>query len=206
MRGMGKRIDRCEEGEDLVNRSCFKKCQPGFSALGMKCTSDCGAPGMATSGSYCPRPRNVGRKSSNVALPGYERIGLRYFSPCDAGYRQSGTMCVADCPAGTTEGGWMGCKKQTYERVSHPAACLEHQEMSQTSLTCFDVCPQGSRGVGPFCFGSCPRELNSCFGVLCLPDGGRQCSSIWADMATRVQQIIDTGMRTDWGRGMLDFG
>lgn len=114
MRGMGKRIDRCEQGEDLVNRKCYAKCNQGFLSFGLECQTDCGVPGQSSQGHYCQRPRNEGRKSSNVPLQGYEKVGLRYFSPCKAGYTASATQCVAKCPEGTTDSGWMGCKKQTY--------------------------------------------------------------------------------------------
>ena len=45
----------------------------------------------------------------------------------------------------------------------------------------------------------------SCFGILCLGEG-ETCSDIWADVAKSVQRIIDAGMNTDWGKGVLNIG
>jgi len=55
--------------------------------------------------------------------PGYEKVGERYFSPCKPGFEARATQCVANCPEGTTDGGWMGCRKESYERQYHEAVC-----------------------------------------------------------------------------------
>ena len=74
-----------------------------------------------------------------------------------------------------------------------------------TGLNCYTKCPNGSKGVGPFCFGKCSSEFSSCFGVLCLAEKAK-CGSIWTNLAARVNKIIETGMKKDWGKGVLNLG
>lgn len=77
--------------------------------------------------------------------------------------------------------------------------------MSKTGLACYDECPNNASGFGPFCTGKCPKEFTGCFGILCLAEG-QKCADIWTNLASRVQQIIDAGMKTDWGKGVLNIG
>lgn len=77
--------------------------------------------------------------------------------------------------------------------------------MSRTGLVCNIDCPNNSKGVGPFCFGKCPGDFSPCFGILCLA-AGEKCSSIWTNLASRVQKVIDAGMKEDWGTGILNLG
>lgn len=132
-------------------------------------------------------------------------MGLKYFSPCKEGFKETATQCIAKCPEGTTAGGMWGCRKETYQRKSHKASCQEGQTLSMTGLICNTNCPNNAKGVGPFCLGKCPAEFSSCMGVLCLSKG-QKCASIWTNLASRVQQIIDAGMKSDWGKGVLNLG
>lgn len=143
--------------------------------------------------------------SSSDPHEGWEKVGLRYFSPCKPGFLATATQCIAQCPDGTVDGGWWGCKKQTYQRTSHPPKCANDQDESQTGLACYDKCPNNANGVGPFCFGGCPANYTSCFGILCLPEG-QSCTNVWTNVAHSVQQVIDAGMHTNWGKGVLDLG
>ena len=189
MRGLGKRITSCENGEDLIGNRCYSPCTEGFSGHGQSCFRDCPTNGGKVSdGSvpFCARPKNEGRMGSPTPVPGYEKIGLTYFSPCKPNYTSTATQCIGQCPEGTTDAGWMGCKKQTYQRPYHPAMCYPDQEQSRTGLTCYEKCPNGSNGVGPFCFGSCPANTKSCFGILCLSKH-QKCSDVWSSVASNVQ-------------------
>lgn len=157
MRGMGKKITVCTDGEELGGRSCYATCDAGFKGWGATCYKDCpeGNPddtGKKTT-SFCPKPKNEGRKSSPDPQPGYKQVGMKYFSPCKPGFKETATQCIAQCPEGTSDGGWWGCKKTTYQRTYHKAACLEDQVMSKTGLACYDVCPNNGSGFGPFCTG-----------------------------------------------------
>jgi hypothetical protein len=53
--------------------------------------------------------------------------------------------------------------------------------------------------------GKCPKEFTPCFGVLCLAEG-QNCTSIWTNLASRMQKIISAGMTKDWGKGVLNVG
>ena len=103
------------------------------------------------------------------------------------------------------DSGWDGCKKPSYVRSSHVTACRPDQDISKSGLTCYDKCPKEAKGIGPFCFGKCPAGLKSCYGILCLTPE-HNCAELFTAIKPRVQQIIDTAMGTDWGKGVLDFG
>ena len=199
MRGLGKKIGSCQDGEELSGRKCYDKCKDGFTGWGTTCYQDCITDSAKTndmdpnSMAFCKRPKNEGRQSSTKPLPGYEKVGLKYFSPCKAGYKATATQCVGQCPEGTTDAGWWGCRKTTYQRQGHSAQCTAEQELSKTKLTCYEKCPNEAKGVGPFCFGKCPEKFGQCFGILCLAPG-EKCTSIWTNLASRVQKIVDAGM------------
>lgn len=66
--------------------------------------------------SFCKRPKSEGRKSSSTMQPGYEKVGIKYFSPCKPNFKKTATQCVGKCPPGSKDAGWWGCKKETYKR------------------------------------------------------------------------------------------
>jgi hypothetical protein len=115
MRGMGNKIEKCQDGEDLGGSTCYTTCKDGYKGWGKTCYKDCaaGTEGKKTT-SFCPKPKNEGRESSETLKPGYKKVGLKYFSPCKPNYKEMATQCIASCPEGTTDGGWWGCKKETY--------------------------------------------------------------------------------------------
>ena len=41
MRGMGKKIDSCQDGEELGGRKCYELCKSGFTGWGSTCYKDC---------------------------------------------------------------------------------------------------------------------------------------------------------------------
>lgn len=70
MRGLGKKITKCQDGEELAGRSCYSSCQAGFKGWGSTCYKDCVEGEKDTTGkkttSFCPKPKNEGRKSSET--------------------------------------------------------------------------------------------------------------------------------------------
>jgi len=137
VRGMGHHMKTCAAGEDFTRGKCFEQCKEGYTGSDGVCYQDCGTGGN-TSSPFCHRPQNYGRDSSTQAKPGFEKMGLKYFSPCKKGYRASGTQCIGKCPEGTTDGGWMGCKKQTYKRESKAPACAVNTQVSGTKRSCYE--------------------------------------------------------------------
>lgn len=62
MRGMGKKISKCQGDEELAGRKCFDKCKDDFTGWGNTCYKNCAdqtSKGRTTA--FCPRPKNEGR-------------------------------------------------------------------------------------------------------------------------------------------------
>lgn len=115
MRGLGKKITKCQDGEELGGSKCYENCKDDYSGWGSTCYKKCAdqaATGRTTN--FCPKPKSEGRLSSDQPKTGYKKVGLKYFSPCKPGFKETATQCVGVCPEGTTDGGWWGCKKETY--------------------------------------------------------------------------------------------
>ena len=202
VRGMGYRKTQCEMGETFMRNKCFSACKDGYTGIDGTCYANCeasdseqhhGVHSAHSTTPFCHRPHNYGRASTTRAQPGFEKIGLKYFQPCKEGFKTKGSQCLGMCPEGTKDAGWLGCKKQTYQRTAKQPTCPARTEMSTTKRSCYDECPYGTRGKGPFCLGGCPAHTRSCFGVLCLP-AGQSCSTLWGDLSSRVQKVIDAGM------------
>ena len=205
VRGMGFHMKTCDDGETYHIGKCFDKCKEGYHGVDNTCFQDCGTEKENSISPFCPRPRNYGRDSTTQAKEGYEKIGLKYFSPCKEGFRVSGTQCIGKCPDGSEDAGWFGCRKHTYERESKMPTCPKDSQVSGSKHMCYERCPGNTRGHGPFCFGTCPEHTQSCFGIACLP-AGHKCTDLWEELSKRVQRVIDAGMQTSWSRGMLHIG
>ena len=111
VRGLGKRPSTCPKGDEFGGNRCYTKCKSGYTGWGTTCYQDCPAEAKQNSTGFCKRPKSFGRLSSQTPIPGFEKIGLRYFSPCKPGYTETATQCIGKCPEGTTDGGWFGCRK-----------------------------------------------------------------------------------------------
>lgn len=151
VRGPARPMTQCPDGDDFYGKKCMGKCGEGFIGHRDTCYQSCGSRDVTEP--FCPRVPSYGRVSSHEALPGYEKVGVKYFSPCREGYKATATQCVGQCPDGSVQSNWMGCDKKTYLRTVSEPQCSADSQASSTGKSCYYTCPADSKGVGPFCFG-----------------------------------------------------
>ena len=199
-RGAARKIDGCDsKEEELQSGYCYKKCQDGYTGYKSKCYRDCPDNLQPSSWrslfGYCKPPNDERRPMVQGPCAGCIKLGSVYFGRCPGDTKPvSGSdKCTAHCPQGTTPASFMGCKKKTYTRASHKAMCNPNtQTQSRTGLWCYPKCENGGKGFGPLCLGSCPSNMTSCAGLLCLAPGQDSCITVLTKFGSQIQKIMQS--------------
>lgn len=159
-RGVGTIPAGCSSGEYDVGL-CRRPCPPGFDGVGPVCWRRCPA-GMNDDGAFCRRDVQI-ISSNNSACPWYDVCGLTFArgcSTCPPGFQNDGCTCRIDA--------WIFAKESHGRGVGDlPTSCGAGQEYD--AGLCYPVCRSGFNGVGPVCWGSCPRGFAD-HGATCYRD------------------------------------
>lgn len=188
-RGVGQLPTTCPNGWERTGADllCYPKCKAGFTGVGPVCWQDCPS-NFRNDGATCAKPAAYGRGAgfpwefgdplndsgmfkrceAKSGRGNCEKNGAVVYPKCKAGFRNEGCcICTPTCPAGMTDTG-VSCVKQSYGRgVGKGATCPAGMEQDMTGGLCYPQCKQGSAGVGPVCWSSCPKDFPVNCGAAC---------------------------------------
>ena len=179
LRGEGFLPTKCHKGEEKSGDQCFKKCKKGYSGAGPLCLQNC-PPLYHDTGDFCHKPSPYSRG------PGYlisqkhvckiesptrkcKRFGQLYYPTCQFGFHAVGCcVCAPNCDPeiGCHKNGF---KKRFYVRGPGKMLVCPHGKQMHDGL-CYPECKKGYSGVGPVCWGECPKHLTRC-GFFCTKKG-----------------------------------
>lgn len=188
-RGVGQVPSACPSGWERTGADllCYPKCKAGFKGVGPVCWQDCPA-NFRNDGAMCAKPAAYGRGAGFPWVFGdplsdagmfkrceaangrgnCEKNGAVVYPKCKTGFRNVGCcVCSPSCPAGMVDTG-TSCIKQSEGRgVGKGATCAVGTEQDLAGGLCYPQCKQGSAGVGPVCWSSCPKDFPVNCGAAC---------------------------------------
>jgi len=176
----------CPSGYTNMGVSCF---QPA-STYGKSCSyapfhfskRSCDKPGYTDMGCYCGKgPKTI--SINNAKCPkGYFRRVAHCYKECPSGYRNMGLTCFR----GVSTLGHTAMRCDPGEEMiglrcfPKGKSCYGNDE--KDGLLCYPGCKPGYDGVGPVCWGVCPKGYHNC-GAGCAQSAG-QCAM------TVVNQVL----------------
>jgi len=184
-RGVGKPISTCPADKEKNGALCYPLCQNGFYGVGPVCWSPC-PNGFRDDGAFCAKPGPYGRGVGKIrSFDNSEKCLGLWYKKCDYGFHNVGcNICSPNCPDGMTDIG-VSCAKKSYGRTAGTPLSCKADEQYDAGL-CYPPCQQGTKGIGPVCWGTCPAGTSQC-GALCLADG-ESCASY---VAGNFKNMVD---------------
>lgn len=218
-RGVGTLPARCEGAQSNDAGLCYGACPPGQVGVGPACHTPCPAgwapvgadptavscwkPPLANDRQFSygrgwghvlvlSGPENCEREARSVGANGCEQDGLLLYPRCRAGYVGKGPACwqqLQGCPAGFRDDGLACAKPGLQGRGAGviPTAC-EGNLQYQAGL-CYQNCNAGFGGVGPVCWGQCPRGMPVDCGAMCGKTAD-DCAKAITQQVTGVLEVI----------------
>ncbi len=171
-RGVGKPMG-CGSDREKDGALCYKKCKSSYNGVGPVCWQRCPS-GYKNDGAFCRKPVHIfGKKSygrgrgtvlrKNCKGDCEKDAGL-WYKKCKTDYNGRGPVCWQRCPSSYKNDG-ATCRrkgdvfaKKSYGRgAGKPLnSCPSSQE--KDAGLCYKKCKTGYKGVGPVCWGSCPKD------------------------------------------------
>lgn len=184
-RGVGTVPDTCDKvSQTKSGLLCYVKPKEGQTNVAGVVWQDCPV-GWQSQGAFCrkPSPSEYGRgagypwkfgdafnlegarsRCAKDNRQGCEQSGLVIYPKCGPGYHPVGCcMCSRDCVQGMADAG-VSCTKQTYV-VSPITPTCDATKQYDAGL-CYKKCETEYNGVGPVCWGNCPKGMVDC-GAMC---------------------------------------
>lgn len=194
-RGVGSVPGSCNPQETKSGLLCYPHCKPGFQNVAGVCWKTC-PPRFKDTGGHCLKPGSYGR-GGGYALwsegnckrdhkQGCERWGLLYYPKCAESFHAAGCcVCSPNCPRGTKDIG-VSCQKDSY--VVRPITPNCGTRTYDAGL-CYDRCANGYNGIGPVCWGQCPKDKPVDCGAMCGTSAA-DCASSIGEMVMSVGQVV----------------
>ena len=176
-RTVGAPMSSCPDGYEKQGQICYPVCKEGYHSYGPDCWQNC-PKGFFEDGDYCAKPAAYGRGAGQVhQVVGSEKWGSLWYPKCQENYHNVGCcVCSPDCPADMIDIG-SSCARTSYSRTKNEKPLSCGKDEVQSGALCYPTCEKGS-GVGPVCWGSCPKGTTEC-GSLCVGED-QICSSFVA--------------------------
>jgi len=176
----------CPEGTKAIpgkNDQCTRlssaRCPPGFPGMGATCL-------MATYNRKVYSPNEKDKCENDNKTERCEQSGALHYPKCRPGFHAFGCcVCTPDCPADTSDAG-ISCAKSTYVTRPISASC-DSQQQYDAGL-CYKQCNTGFYGIGPVCWGQCPKGMVDC-GAMCGSSPG-ECAEAIGDMILSVGKVV----------------
>lgn len=216
-RGVGAPADSCKDPNRSVSEAlCYNKCPANSDGKGVQCVAKC-PQGLRDDGAFtCLKQGEYGVgagfawngadgltdqgmfKRCEAASGGAgscEKDGAIVYPKCRAGFQKVGCcVCSPICPQGFTNLG-VGCAKPAVARGigSVPDACLAGKSFD--AGLCYNQCNKGYDGVGPVCWGQCPRSHPVQCGLGCATSQA-DCAKEMTEQVVSVLNVIGTVVGT----------
>ena len=175
-RGVGKPLSTCPPNTDKNGLLCYPKCKNDMVGNGPVCWGRCPA-GFPNHGAFCGKPKSYGRGAGKIKkCDNCEKNGLLWYPKCREGFHNVACcVCSPNCINGMKDIG-VSCAKTSYGRgAGKPMTCRPDQQFD--AALCYPHCKANHRGIGPVCWGQCPKGFKDC-GALCLsPDNKEGCTA-----------------------------
>ena len=200
-RGVGKPLSACRRGEQKNGLLCYPNCKKGYGGAGPVCWQNCKR-GYKDLGAICTTPpRSYVRKTGPKTCPsGYTNMGLycgKVFKTaslrCKKGYGVFLGKCRQHCKKGWRNMGITCAKglntytKNSYGRgVGKPMIC--GRGLENDAALCYKKCKGGYNGVGPVCWGTCPKFQKVNCGAGCAKSKN-QCALKVANMVLSAATV-----------------
>ena len=138
LRGVGRPLSACREGEDKSGLLCYPKCQEGYTGVGPICWQNC-PDGFTAVGALCGKPKPYGRgvgdykkdkcESKNGGAGSCDKWGLLWYPKCKDGfYAFACCICSPKCPDGMADIGISCTKKSDARGIGRPLTCPKDYE------------------------------------------------------------------------------
>lgn len=209
-RGVGTVPGNCDMHQDKSGLLCYPKCKSGYTGLAFVCWQDC-PKGFRDDGAFCAKPAPYGRgvgfpwKFGDKAFSldaararcakkhgrgNCEKSGQIIYPKCKPGYKNVGCcVCSPICPSGMGTDIGVSCTKKSYTRRTILPSCPPG--MDADAGLCYKKCKPGYRGVGPVCWGTCPKDKPVDCGAACAKSSG-DCALAVTDQVVSVTDIVST--------------
>ena len=180
-RGVGTVPTACPAGANEAGL-CYSQCPAGYTGVGILCHQNCPAGfGSATAADIsCSKPGTYSRSTHTLILSGpadcqaasegrgcEQFVALLYPRP-RPGFQcgDAGVICSAVCPAGMPDQGLFCAKVPARQRTVALPSCSG--ALQADAGLCYSGCQTEYKGVGPVCWGNCPKATHpvDC-GALC---------------------------------------
>jgi len=126
-------------------------------------------------------------RCANDNKQGCEQDGLIIYPKCKPGFHAFGCcVCTPDCPPPLIDRG-AHCEKPTKVVAPITPSC-DSQQQYDAGL-CYKKCDAGFYGVGPVCWGNCPKDKPVDCGAMCGASGFA-CAMAIGDMVLSVGQVV----------------
>ena len=91
----------------------------------------------------------------------------------------------------------ISCAKDSYSRAKGDQGLTCHKDQVQSGALCYPECEHGT-GVGPVCWGSCPKGTKEC-GALCLGEDDICSEYVAEEVKIAFQLVVDAAEHTTAG-------
>lgn len=201
-RGVGAVPQECNwESQGKSGLLCYPKCKAGYTNVAGVCWASCPA-GYRDDGAFC-RKAEYGRGESsntwalwnkdkcdaaNKAVGGCEQWGAFVYAKCKPGYTNFGCCICRPIPINCPPG-WQSflnsCAKPSYVVAPITPHCGDKQ---YDAGLCYTKCQAGFSGVGPVCWGECPKTHPINCGAACAKSD-EDCKESLKDMIFSVGKV-----------------
>ena len=211
-RGVGTIPGTCKPQQTKSGLLCYADCKPGFHNVAGVCWKSC-PQNFKDTGAHCLKPGSYGRGAGYVLWdkkkceedhkPRFiegkrvpvvyeagatycEKSGLLWYPKCKAGFHAVGCcVCSPNCPEETKDIG-VSCQKNSYVVPPITPNCGAKE---YDAGLCYKKCKTGYYGVGPVCWGRCPKDRPVDCGAMCGTSADECLSSI-GEMILSVGQVV----------------
>lgn len=117
--------------------------------------------GVGTIPDQCPpNTEKDGALCYPLCDAGYKGVSFVCWQICPSGYRDDGAYCAKPdifkaCPSGWEDIG-VSCHKKSYTRSAGEVMICSDTQDSDVGL-CYTKCKANYKGIGPVCWGTCPK-------------------------------------------------
>jgi hypothetical protein len=183
-RGVGTIPVACSGGRNKEVGMCYTPCKAGYDGAVTMCLRQCPS-GYVNTGLTChvDKPLLVSAKVDVCS----------FSTSCPSGYTNAGLVCGLNTPSvppgykaavSGPAGSGLDLSREVYDRGigQAPSVCEEGKE-NNVGL-CYPKCKPNFSGVGPVCWGQCPRGWTDC-GMGCATSAGK-CASIAGNQLASV--------------------
>jgi len=175
-RGVGTIPPSCNSDRVKHAGMCYTPCKDGFEGKVTMCLRVCPS-GYANWGLTChiDKPLLVGAKVDVCNAS----------TSCPSGYTNAGLLCGLNTPG--VPSGWkaavagpagsgLDLSREVYDRGIGLAPSVCDADKENSSGLCYPRCKPNFSGIGPVCWGTCPKGWTDC-GAGCAPSAG-QCVKV----------------------------